>query len=168
MHTLETVYQLAFLVDDLDAAAQHWLRRGAGPFFRIDDFAFTEPVFPQQAALPCLSILLGYSGEVMLELIRVEDDPTGLYTAPVLPRPHHVAVLVEDIDRYLDGKGMRDTLALQAHFPTGTPVAMLDTRPSTGLLTELVTADDAVRGMIAAMREATAAFDGSEPIRSFG
>jgi hypothetical protein len=44
---------------------------------------------------------------------------------------------------------------------------MVDTRRETGLFTELVTADESVRGMISAMREATAAFDGSDPIRSF-
>jgi hypothetical protein len=104
----------------------------------------------------------------MLELIEVGEDPTGLFTAPVVPGPHHVAMLVDDIDEYLARSGQRDALAMHSLFPTGTPIAMIDTRPQTGLLTELVTADDAVAGMLAVMREAAADFNGTEPIRSFG
>jgi len=167
MHQRETVYQIAFLVADLDAAAQHWLSRGAGPFYRFDDFEFTEMLHPAGAVSPRLSIMLGYSGDVMLELIEVGEDPTGLFTAPAVPGPHHVAMLVDDIDEYLGRTAQRDALAMHALFPTGTPIAMIDTRPQTGLLTELVTADDAVAGMLAVMREAAADFDGTEPIRSF-
>ena len=167
MHPLEAVYQIAFLVDDLEGAAQHWLQRGAGPFFRFDDFEFTEMLHPAGAASPRLSILLGYSGDVMLELIEVGEDPTGLFTAPVVPGPHHVALLVNDIGDYLERSGQRDALVMHALFPTGTPIGMLDTRPQCGLLTELVTCDEAVQGMLTAMREATASFDGADPIRSF-
>lgn len=167
MHPRETIYQIAFLVQDANAAAQHWLSRGAGPFYRFDNFEFTEMLHPAGAVSPRLSILLGYTGDVMLELIEVGEDPTGLFTAPAVPGPHHVAMLVDDIDDYLGRSGQRDALAMHALFPTGTPIAMIDTRPQTGLLTELVTADDAVAGMLAVMREAAADFDGTEPIRSF-
>ena len=167
MHPRETIYQIAFLVDDLEKAAQHWLRRGAGPFFRVDDFEFTEMLHPVGCASPRLSILLGYSGDVMLELIEVGEDPTGLFTIPLVPGPHHVAMLVDDIDEYLERSGQRDALAMHGLFPTGTPIAMLDTRPQAGMLTELVTLDEPAAGMLELMREATAGFDGSEPIRSF-
>lgn len=166
MHPSGTVYQIAFLVPDLDAAAQPWLRRGAGPFYRFDGFEFTDVMQPAGVASPRLSILLGYSGDTMLELITVEDDPTGLFVGAT-PGPHHVAMLVDDIDEYLQRTGQADALAMHALFPTGTPIGMLDTRSETGLLTELVTRDEAVEGMLAVMQEATKNFDGTEPIRSF-
>jgi methylmalonyl-CoA/ethylmalonyl-CoA epimerase len=168
IHKTGTVYQMAFLVDNLAAAAEDWRRRGAGPFYRFDDFEFSEMLYPGGSASPRLSILLGYSGDTMIELIQVGDDPTGLFSGLQAPAAHHVALLVEDIDSYLDANGNRDQLAMHGLFPTGTPIAMLDSRAETGLITELVTLDDSVRGMISLMRAEASAFSGKDLLRSFG
>lgn len=167
MHETETVYQAAFLVDDLETAALYWSRRGAGPFYRFDDFEFTRMLHPPGAASPRLSILLGYSGDIMIELIDVQDDSTGVFASPAPPAPHHVALLVEDIEEYLARNGLDDRLVMHGLFPTGTPIAMLDTRAETGLLTELVTLDESVRQMITQMRDDAAGFDGERLLRSF-
>jgi hypothetical protein len=168
-HRTEAIYQVAFIVDDLESAALSWGRRGAGPFYRFDDFRFSEMLYPRGAESPTLSILLGYSGDTMLELIRVQGDPLGLFDAVPAPSPapHHLAMLVEDIDGYLERQGCREQLAMHGLFPTGTPIAMLDTRRELGLLTELVTLDDSVREMIATMRREAAEFDGERLVRSF-
>jgi hypothetical protein len=168
MYKEGTVYQMAFLVDDLEAAASDWCRRGAGPFYCFDDFEFSEMLYPVGALSPRLSILLGYSGDTMIELIRVSDDSTGLFSATPAPAAHHVALLVNDIDDYLDAEGNRHQLVMRGLFPTGTPIAMLDTRPETGLLTELVTLDESVRAMIDQMRQAAQDFRGEDLLRSFG
>ncbi|MFT7285976.1 MAG: methylmalonyl-CoA/ethylmalonyl-CoA epimerase [Halieaceae bacterium] len=167
LHKLECVYQTAFLVDDVEEAARYWSGRGAGPFFAFNDFEFTEMLHPQQVSSPKLSILLGYSGDVMIELMQVIEDPTGLFSPPSLPVPHHVALLVDDIGDYLERRSAGDSLVMHALFPTGTPVAMLDTRAETGLLTELVTCDESVLGMIAHMRAEAESFTGEDLIRSF-
>lgn len=167
VHREETVYQMAFLVEDLEAAALYWSRRGAGPFYRFDDFEFSEILHPAGVASPKLSILLGYSGDTMLELITVSSDPTGIFSAPPAPAVHHVALLVNDIDDYIERRGHGDKLAMHGLFPTGTPIAMLDTRAEAGVFTELVTLDDSVRGMITQMREDAENFDGENLLRSF-
>jgi hypothetical protein len=168
MHETGAVYQMAFLVEDIEAAALDWQRRRGGPFYRFDDFEFTAMLYPAGSRSPKLSILLGYSGDTMIELIQVSEDPTGLFSALTAPAAHHVALLVEDIDSYLDAHGCRDQLAMHGLFPTGTPIAMLDTRADTGLLTELVTLDDSVRAMIKQMREESRTFTGEQLLRSFG
>lgn len=167
VHKNETVYQMAFLVPDLSLAADYWSQRGAGPFYAFDNFEFTSVLHPEGLASPKLSILLGYCGDVMIELMQVLEDPTGLYPTPQTPTPHHLALLVEDIDEYLGRQASGTPLALHALFPTGTPIAMLDTRSQTGMLTELVTRDDAVQGMISHMRAETETFNGDRLIRSF-
>lgn len=166
LHKTETVYQIAFLVKDLAKSAEYWRRRGAGPFFAFESFKFTAMLHPKGAASPNLSILLGYCGDVMIELMRVDEDSTGLFSTPVLPAPHHVALLVDDIPQYLARCGDGIELAMHALFPTGTPIAMLDTRAETGMLTELVTLDTAVEGMLLQMREEAESFDGERLIRS--
>ncbi|MFK7828593.1 MAG: VOC family protein [Congregibacter sp.] len=166
LHKMETVYQMAFLVEDLSAAAQYWSKRGAGPFYAFENFEFTSMLHPKGAASPKLSILLGYCGDVMIELMQVIEDSTGLFSTPALPAPHHVALLVDDIDGYMSAHKDNTELALHALFPTGTPIAMLDTRAETGMLTELVTLDSAVEGMLTLMRAEAESFDGERLIRS--
>lgn len=167
LHREETVYQMAFVVEDLETGAVDWARRGAGPFYRFDDFQFSEMLYPEGASSPRLSILLGYSGDTMIELIEVQEDSTGLFHVPRTPAPHHVAMLVHDIESYLEKRECRHKLALHGVFPTGTPVAMLDTRETMGLLTELVTLDDSALGLISLMREESASFNGERLLRSF-
>lgn len=167
LHREETVYQVAFVVADLESAAVEWARRGAGPFYRFDDFEFSEMLYPAGAPSPRLSILLGYSGDTMIELIEVQEDSTGLFHVPRTPAPHHVAMLVRNIESYLEERECRQDLALHGVFPTGTPIAMLDTRATMGLLTELVTLDDSALDMISLMREEAERFDGERLLRSF-
>lgn len=160
-------YQLAFIVDDLDSSARAWSARGAGPFYEFRGFEFSQMLHPAGMSSPRLSILLGYSGDLMIELMQVEDDPTGLFQTSAIPAAHHVALLVEDVNDYAQQHGAGAELVMHALFPTGSPIGMLDTRAQTGLLTELVTLDDAVKGMISQMRDDAAGFTGERLIRSF-
>ncbi|RMB07921.1 VOC family protein [Eilatimonas milleporae] len=168
-HPHGSVYQIAFVVEDLETAARHWMMAGAGPFYAFPGFEFTDIRVPDSGPSPRLSILLGYSGDTLIELMRVEADPQGLFGTAGRHAPHHVALLVDDIAGYLAGdSGLKADLLFHGHFPTGTPVAYLDTRAETGLVTELVTRDDMVAAMLARMHAEACAFDGSDPIRSFG
>ncbi|MHA7815592.1 MAG: VOC family protein, partial [Pseudohaliea sp.] len=159
--------RFVFLVGTWERAAAPWGHRAPGPFYRFDDFQFAEMVKPAGSASPRLSILLGYSGDTMIELISVDEDPTGIFDVPQTPCPHHVAVLVDDIADYLQRRGGAAPVLLQGRFPTGTPIAMLDTRRELGLLTELVTVDESVRGMIEQMRAEAAEFNGDGLLRGF-
>jgi hypothetical protein len=168
LHKPGTIYQAAFLVDDLEKAAAYWCSRGAGPFYLFEDFQFTTMLHPAGAVSPRLSILLGYSGDIMIELIRVIEDSTGLFSSLAAPASHHFAVLVDDIETYVAQDTSGAELVMHGLFPTGTPIGMLDTRPHTGALTELVTLDDSVRAMIEQMRGDAENFSGERLIRSFG
>ena len=168
-HASGSVYQIAFVVDDLEAASRHWRAAGAGPFYAFPDFTFTDIRVPEGGASPKLSILLGYSGDTLIELMKVEDDPQGLFDGVGPNRPHHVALLVDGIAAYRSqAAALQSPVLFHGHFPTGTPVAYLDTRPQTGLITELITRDDMVAAMLVQMYEDATRFDGTDLIRSFG
>ena len=73
--------QVAFVVRDLDVALQYWTQvLGVGPFFamrRMSPEAYRyrgEPSPP-----PCVSIALGNSGDVQVELIQQHDDRPSAY-----------------------------------------------------------------------------------------
>lgn len=168
-HPFGTVYQIAFVVDDLEKAAAVWQQAGAGPFYHFPQFEFSNVTVPKDGRSPRMSILLGYSGTTMIELMKIEDDPHGHFAHLSPGAVHHLAVLTPNIDQYLAAPDMlKGPLLFQGAFPTGTPLAFLDTRAQTGLITELITADDMVAAMITEMYGQAKTFNGDNLIRSFG
>lgn len=167
-HRNGSIYQLAFVVDDLETAAQKWRRLGAGPFYMFEDFRFSDIRVPTNGPSPHLSILLGYSGDTLIELIRVHEDKSGIFDGAQAGQPHHMALLVRDIEAFLATLGANPPdLMFHGHFPTGTAVAYLDTRPDHGLITELVTKDTMVTGMLEQMHQDSCHFNGTDLIRTF-
>ena len=76
-----SIRQIAFVVRDLDATLQYWTRTlGVGPFFvlrRLSPEGYRyhgEPSPP-----PCVSIALGNSGDVQVELIQQHDERPSAY-----------------------------------------------------------------------------------------
>lgn len=168
-HKSGSVYQIAFLENDLSAAANKWRTLGAGPFYAFDDVVFADVEAPASGQSPKLSILLGYSGDTLIELIKVNEDPDGLFTGVAPGALHHIALLVDNIDDYLKGSPPENAnMIFHARFPTGTPLAFLDTRPQIGVITELVTRDEMVSGMLVQMHQEAESFDGVDLIRTFG
>lgn len=165
MRAIGPIYQLAFVVEDLDAAIDQWVGDGAGPFWLFDDFGFAEVVEPSGAASPRFDIALGYFGDVNIELMQILDDPGGLFRATELPQPHHVARLTRDLDTEIAKIG--EPVLLKGTFPTGQPAAFVDTKGSRGMLTEIIQYDEMVDGMLSAMRDGAKDWDGSEPRRRF-
>ena len=71
-----SIRQIAFVVRDLNAALLHWTSAlGVGPFFvrrRLVPENFQYCGSPSPA--PCMSIALGNSGDLQVELIQQHDD----------------------------------------------------------------------------------------------
>lgn len=89
------VMQLAFVPADFDAALAHWLKVGAGPFFALDHVKLDEVRYRGQPAEIDFSMVLGYWGDLQIELIRQHNAAPSIYktwrptAAPVLARPTH-------------------------------------------------------------------------------
>lgn len=161
------IYQIAFVVADLDHAIAAWIAdRCAGPFYRFDHFAFLDPWSAGGARAPDISIALGQSGDLNIELIEVHGTPPPLFADG--PGFHHVARRTEDIDRA--SAALLETggeLVFAAMFPPAVRMAFVDTRAAIGCRTELIAADAGIDAMLARMREEAAAWDGRDPVRRF-
>lgn len=167
------IYQMAFIVDDLDAAVEKWTAMtGAGPWFVIPHFAFLDPVLRGQAAAPDISIALAYSGEVMIELIRCESAAPSVFTEmpPGKGSLHHVAQLTDDFDKTIAGFAKNGAPAVfTARFTPETRAAFVDTRAAIGCWTEVIEATAPLIGMQQYMRAQTDGWDGTTDLkRSFG
>src|SRR5713101_108859 len=80
-HRFGSIRQIAFVVHDLELALQYWTQTlGVGPFFvlrRLSPETFRYQGKPSPP--PCLSIALGNSGDVQVELIQQHDEQPSAY-----------------------------------------------------------------------------------------
>lgn len=91
-----TIRQIAFVVNDLDAAVIHWASSlGVGPFFvrrRVTPAQFRYR--GSTSAAPCISVALGNSGGLQIELIQQHDEQPSAWQEQLLRGPaalQHVA-----------------------------------------------------------------------------
>jgi Glyoxalase/Bleomycin resistance protein/Dioxygenase superfamily len=94
--------QIAYMVDDIDAAIKRWHQEyGVGPFLVTRNAVpLTNAYYRgEKAGTTRLNIAFAYVGDMQLELIELIDDTPGLYRE-ALDRKHygvhHYAVLVDD------------------------------------------------------------------------
>lgn len=171
-----TMRQIAFVVRDLDHALKYWTETlGVGPFFVLRDLRFENYRYRgQPSPPPHLTIALGNSGEMQVELIQQHDNHPSAYqdylqtgregfqhVSSWLTRAEYDATMARHKaagtaiahEGSLAGSGIRF-----AYFAT-------DTAPG-GLLYEI--ADVMEPPMCAFMervRDAARDWDGSDPIR---
>ncbi len=166
------IYQLAYLVEDLEQSAQHWAEMtGAGPFVLFDPFEFIEPIYKDAPCTVNVGIALGFSGELCIELIHQHDALPSIYSDWIRERGlglHHVAILSEDFPKsladYAD-QGLRPLFT--GGFGADTHLAYLDTRLSLGCFLEIVEHTDFVRAALADMKDSHRNWDGRDVLRPF-
>ncbi|MEB4211097.1 VOC family protein [Mycobacterium sp. 94-17] len=164
--------QIAWVVDDLDAAVQYWLQTARiGPFFVGAHVGgiFTEASHRGSPAELDISCAIAQAGPVQIELIKQHDSAPSPYRDVFAEGEgglHHICSFVDDIDaecRNYQEHGfevvMRGVVAGQ------TPVAYVDTRPMIGCMSELMERRGLAVEMFAASAAAAADWDGTDPIR---
>ena len=167
-----SVYQLAYIVPDLEAAAEKWARlTGAGPFMAFEHFEFIDPLWNGQPAEVDISIALGFSGGLNIELIQQHDERPSIYHDWRIERGygmHHVAILAEDFPAAM-AQWQRNGAerVFSAAFGDGTRLAYLDTRQGLDCYLEIVEFSDFTRAALTGMREAHEDWDGHDVLRSF-
>lgn len=167
------VYQVAYTVRDLQAAMDHWLEQTpTGPFFLFEHFEFVDPVYRGKPANVDISIALGFTGGLCIELIQQHDRNPSVYQEEIDRRgygQHHIAVLEPDVDGRIEQYEKNGSPCLfRGAFAMGAQVAYLDTRDSLGCMLELVESNDVTRAVVQDMQQAHAEWDGRDPVRAIG
>ncbi len=73
--SVDTVIQLAFVVEDLEDAMESFTRRlGVGPWTVLRDFAGENPRYRGEPTEARAHIALGFAGRMQYELIQPADD----------------------------------------------------------------------------------------------
>lgn len=160
------IKQIAYVVDDLDAAIATWVEIAhVGPFFRIDDVTIEDMRYRGAPAHAALSIAIGNSGGIQIELIQQRDGAPSVYRE--LPRGvHHLALLARDFDMEsarLERLG--HPLAWSLTLPGICRVNYHDTVRSFGHFLELWESTEAMRGFLEMVEAAAHDWDGRDPVR---
>lgn len=169
---LGEVMQLAYVPADFEGALAHWLKLGAGPFFALDHVQLDDVRYRGAPANIDFSMLLGYWGDLQIELIRQHNDAASIYKSwreAGREGLHHVCILVDDMAAArasVAAAGGR--VEQEAKVPGGGEVIYVDTGGGPGAMVEILKPAPGGRDFFAFMREAARNWDGSDPVRRLG
>src|SRR3989442_658838 len=152
----EGVFQVAYVVHDIQAAQRFFNETLGGPrFFVIENIAFKEYTYRGQPVECQQHVAFGYAGTMQIELIQ---PLSGENTATQFLRQqgqgvHHLGILVADLERATRDmveqgfEPMESGVAGQA-----TRFAFLDTRAAIGTYLELVSLDESNQALFEHIR----------------
>ena len=162
--------QIAYRVDDLEAACHEWAAKvGAGPFL----IRHHLPVIARHDGEPAVydhSAAFGQWGPVMLELIQLHEvEPAAMREVLQHDLPgqvNHFACWVEDLEAAsaaLIEQGMPLTMALTSS--SGMEVRFHDARHVIGGVLELYVGTEHLRAFYAMVADGAKDWDGSDVVR---
>jgi len=91
--------QIAFVTDDMQASLDYWCGlMGVGPFFELR--LVIDGTYMGKPSRPEITALIGYWGDLQVELIAQHDDEPSIYRdwdgGPFLL--HHVCILTSEVE----------------------------------------------------------------------
>ena len=95
--------QSAWVVDDLDAAVDAWLKVGIGPFFFVEytPDLFEDSTYRGSPSPISMKIALALAGDMQIELIEPTGEQANIYRDTVPEGKtafHHLCYWTDDID----------------------------------------------------------------------
>jgi len=165
--------QNAFVVDDLEAAMDHWLHKmGVGPFFVFEHIKFKEAFFRGKPMNVDMTAAIAYWGDVQIELIKQYDNAPSIYnefSGKGLRGMQHMGVLTDNLDEHLARLKPLGIEPIQSgSMPAGMRFAYVSSDYHPGAMIELIEANESIVGFFKIMKDAADAWDGrSESIRRF-
>jgi Glyoxalase/Bleomycin resistance protein/Dioxygenase superfamily len=171
---LGAVAQLAYVVEDLDAAiAQCIGDLGAGPFFVINHFL--QPglqTYRGQVSTADLRIAMGFAGQTWLELMQPLDNEPSIYREVIETKGyglHHHGIACADVEaaraRY-EADGWSE--CYRSPVPTGGDVVFLENEhAAVPVFIELLPVTAGMDVHFTGFWKAAQGWDGTDPIRPF-
>jgi hypothetical protein len=163
------VVQQGYVVPDMQKGIQHWLARGIGPFYLIEDIRLPAEHYGER--MDChIQAAFAYSGDQQIELIAVyEDSGPTIYGDYLKENPEgglqHLAVWCDDVDgklRELTERGINYVVGhryINSH-------AYLDLVDAPGVMIQLMPTDHEHILMFDVIKQGAETWDGkTDPVR---
>lgn len=168
-HQFGPVMQNAFVVDDVQAAIEHWARvMHVGPFFVFERVPFKEVWYRGRPADDIdLTVAIAYWGEVQIELIRQRNDVPSIYTdfrTRHRTGLQHMGVMSADLSRDLARLKAQGIEPVQHGTAAGMRFAYVSTDHHAGGMIELIEATPKTVAFFERMRLAARDWNGRDVI----
>ena len=167
---LGTVRQIAYVVEDMQQALDYWLDvMQAGPFYLFEHAEIENPVYRGNPSNLDVSLAVGNSGDVQIELIFCENNAPSVYKEFVNAGRrgvHHLGLMPEN---YADTYTRYTNLGFEPAFECeigGTNLVYFDTVDKLGHFTELWNNSDTFISFMELVKNAAIDWDGDNPIRT--
>lgn len=169
--TNRTVFQNAWVVDDLRSAVDKWIKfYGIGPFYLLEHLDLHDIQYRGAPAELDISVGIAQAGPVQIELIQQFNKGPSAYR-DLVPEGqsgfHHVCIYSHDFEAdkaCFEGAGY--PTATQGRTPDGSvQFAYFDTRKDFDVFMEVVTPSEAFLARGEMIKQAAENWDGSDPIR---
>jgi hypothetical protein len=167
------IIQMAYTVPDIRAAIDYWIGDlKVGPWFLLDHFTGTDPIYRGEISKADVSIAMSFAGHMNVELIQPNDRNPSVYRDAIERKGygfHHFGRASEDIEAdvaELERQGYQQ--AFRAGVPTGGEVVYLESDEERPGFVELIQATETMDQAFTAMWRNTVGWDGRDPIRPFG
>ncbi len=171
--SLGTVMQMAYVPADFDAALAFWTKTmGVGPFFALDHVQLEDMKYRGAPAQIDFSMVIGYWGDIQIELIRQHNDAPSIYKAwrdEGREGLHHVCILVDDMAAARAVCAQAGAVVVQeGKVAGGGEVIYVDTGGGPGTIVEILKTGAGGREFFGMMRDAACDWDGTDPVRRLG
>lgn len=164
------IMQVAFMVDDLEAACMNWVRTaGVGPFLTVPHVVLEEYGYRGSPASGLdFSVAIAQSGGMQIELIQQHCDNPSAYRDTIARGQggfHHLAIYTDDYDAVLAGYTAQGfATAVDGSFG-GFRFAYVDTSATLGCMIELIEENPLQAEFFVRIAAAAQGWDGTDPIR---
>jgi hypothetical protein len=168
--TFGNIAQIGYVVRDIDAAMDDWVKHGVGPWFYVDRVQTDYFRYRGVDSDMQMSVALANSGDVQLELIQPRNDAPSMYKDFLdagREGMQHIAYWSNDYQSLLD-QALRDGYTIGQEGSIGGEkgrFAYLDTETTQGTVIELSDISGPKGQFFQYIHEVAATWDGSDPIR---
>lgn len=163
------IRQNGYVVPDIEAALEHWVDDlGVGPWYYIPSVWPKEFLHHGRPANPEISIALGFSGSLQIELIQPRDDAPSAYRYFLDAGQQglqHVSSWPDDYDAILDKHVRAGGPVVQQGRIGGTRFAYLGIAGHPETIFEIADLDDRTKTLFESIRMAAENWDGADPVR---
>lgn len=162
-------YQMCWVVDDLEAAMQHWIETcGVGPFYVIPHVPAQNITYRGKPAKLDFSGALAQAGSIQIELIQQHCDNPSVYR-DLVPKDrsafHHIAMFTVDYDRELAEFERQGLPVVTAGTFGDLRYSYVDATRTIGTVLELVEDKPSIRQFFQKVSDGAKNWDGRDPIR---
>jgi hypothetical protein len=164
------IAQIGYVVRDIDASIDQWVRRGVGPWFYVDRVQTDYFLYRGVESELEVSVAVANSGELQRELIQPRNNASSAFTE-FLDAGHagaqHVAYWTEDFQQLYDNALSLGYTVTQEGSIGGEHgrFAYLDTEHDHGTAIEISDISGPTGPFFSDIRDAAANWDGTDPIR---